>query len=153
MIKDHGLSVTTEMKDIRIEQIMPLFHCLINQKSFSTSGFTASAQLRKENKEKENWCEDWKKSCCFYASIWMLKAISLLCFIAYRTLYASDFWYFGLILHVGKCEGLNRNGHIVCPFELASAANLIKFSRNWLTQLHWLAVYVSQKDKLFGLSV
>ena len=58
MIKDHGLSVTTEMKDIRIEQIMPLFHCLITQKSFSTSGFTASAQLRKENKEKENWCED-----------------------------------------------------------------------------------------------
>lgn len=61
MIKDHGLSVTTEMKDIKVEQIMPLFHCIISQKNFSTSGFIASAQLRKKNIEKEKWDEDSEK--------------------------------------------------------------------------------------------
>ena len=48
----------TEMKDIKVEQIMPLFNILTSQKNFSASGFVTSAQLHKEDKEKTIWSSE-----------------------------------------------------------------------------------------------
>ena len=45
----------TQMGDIKVEHIIPLFNSLTSQKNFSASGFVASAQLHKEDKEKSIW--------------------------------------------------------------------------------------------------
>ena len=67
MIEKTGVSVMTEMKDIKVEQIMPLFNILTSQKNFSASGFVTSAQLHKEDKEKTIWSsEDWNKDYFVY---------------------------------------------------------------------------------------
>ena len=58
MIKDTGVSINTEMGDIKVEQIMPLFNSLTSQKNFSASGFVTSAQLHKEEKEKRIWSSE-----------------------------------------------------------------------------------------------
>ena len=58
LIKYTGVSVNTEMGSIKVEQIMPLFNILTSQKNFSASGFVASAQLHKEEKEKSVWSSE-----------------------------------------------------------------------------------------------
>ena len=54
MIRDHELSPMTEVNDIKVEQIMPLFYSLSRQKNFNLSGFITSAQLH----EHENWSSE-----------------------------------------------------------------------------------------------
>ena len=62
LIKYNGISVNTQLGEIKVEQIMPLFNILASQKNFSASGFVTSAQLHKEEKEKSVWSsEDWNK--------------------------------------------------------------------------------------------
>ena len=57
-IKYTGLSVNTQMGDIKVEQIMPLFNILTSQKNFLASGFVTSAQLHKEDKERSVWSSE-----------------------------------------------------------------------------------------------
>ena len=54
IIRDHDLSPMTEMHDITMEQIVPLFELLTRQKNFNLSGFITSAQLH----EQENWSSE-----------------------------------------------------------------------------------------------
>ena len=50
--------MNTELGNIKVEQIIPLFNILASQKNFSASGFVASAQLHKEEKEKSVWSSE-----------------------------------------------------------------------------------------------
>ena len=58
LIKFNGVSVNTELGNIKVEQIIPLFNILASQKNFSASGFVTSAQLHKEEKEKSVWSSE-----------------------------------------------------------------------------------------------
>ena len=49
---------------------------------------------------------------------------------------------------IGKSEGLIRNAQIICPFAIASVANLIKSCQNGLTWLYGHDNYLKRKNNL-----